>query len=395
MAPHVLIYVQHLLGTGHLRRAALLARALRAEGLRVTLVTGGPPLPGLDAGDSEVVQLPPVRALDPGFRELAGADGAPFDEALRATRQERLLAAFTAARPDALIIETFPFGRRAFRHELMALLEAAAAQPTRPRILASVRDVLQTGRKPERIAEAAALARRHFDTVLVHGDPRLIRFEETFPPAAEIAERIVYTGFVVDRAVPAPAAGVAGGEVLVSAGGGAVGRALIEAALAARPLTRLADRPWRLLAGHAAEESWIARLRAEATAGVVVERHRDDFRALLPAARLSVSQAGYNTAVELFAAGVPGVLVPFAHGGQTEQSFRARRLAERGMAVMLPEDELTPERLARAVDSAGELTPEPIDLDLSGAETTARLVSRWVSGGETAASEPQHGLGQA
>ena len=45
-ALRVLVYVQHLLGIGHLKRAATLARALAAQGMQVTLTSGGPAVPG-------------------------------------------------------------------------------------------------------------------------------------------------------------------------------------------------------------------------------------------------------------------------------------------------------------------------------------------------------------
>ena len=41
MGHRVLIFVQHLRGVGHLQRAATLARALAADGVRVDLVSGG------------------------------------------------------------------------------------------------------------------------------------------------------------------------------------------------------------------------------------------------------------------------------------------------------------------------------------------------------------------
>jgi len=50
----VLLYVQHLLGIGHLRRAALLAKALNKNGISVVLVSGGAPVNGLDIGGAGV-----------------------------------------------------------------------------------------------------------------------------------------------------------------------------------------------------------------------------------------------------------------------------------------------------------------------------------------------------
>ncbi|MCH8110355.1 MAG: glycosyl transferase, partial [Proteobacteria bacterium] len=41
----VFFYVQHLLGIGHLRRAATITRAMAARGLDVTVASGGSEIP--------------------------------------------------------------------------------------------------------------------------------------------------------------------------------------------------------------------------------------------------------------------------------------------------------------------------------------------------------------
>ena len=72
----IFFHVQHLLGIGHVRRAAVLARTLAASGFDVLLVSGGAPLT-LDLGGARFHQLPPVRARDEGLRELSHLDGTP------------------------------------------------------------------------------------------------------------------------------------------------------------------------------------------------------------------------------------------------------------------------------------------------------------------------------
>ena len=140
MTGAVLFYVQHLLGIGHLRRALHLVKAMTGDGLAVTLVSGGIPLPELAGAAAErVVQLAPIRARDVSFKELVDADGRPVDDTLRAVRRHVLLDTFAAARPDAVIIEAFPFGRRAFRYELDPLIEAARARRPRALVLCSLR----------------------------------------------------------------------------------------------------------------------------------------------------------------------------------------------------------------------------------------------------------------
>src|SRR5690242_7250273 len=111
MTGSVLLYVQHLLGIGHLRRSLRLVDALVREGIRVTLVSGGEPghPPACIAGAARIVQLPPIKALDPGFKVLVDGMGRPIDDEIRAARRSTLLAAFGDERPDALLIEAFPF----------------------------------------------------------------------------------------------------------------------------------------------------------------------------------------------------------------------------------------------------------------------------------------------
>jgi UDP-N-acetylglucosamine--N-acetylmuramyl-(pentapeptide) pyrophosphoryl-undecaprenol N-acetylglucosamine transferase len=63
-------------------------------------------------------------------------------------------------------------------------------------------------------------------------------------------------------------------------------------------------------------------------------------------ADLVVCRAGAITVAELAAAGVPGILVPFPHAVNDHQTANARFLSDAGAAVLLPQGELAPERLA-------------------------------------------------
>jgi predicted glycosyltransferase len=214
----------------------------------------------------------------------------------------------------------------------------------------------------------------HYDRVLVHTDPALVPFGLTFPYAEALGVRLVSTGYVVE---PGPAAEDGpGGEVLVSAGGGRVGRALLAAAIEARPLSGMRDRPWRLVGGGDLDPRRVAELQVGLPPGLVVERQRDDFQALLAKCLLSVSQAGYNTVVEVLRLGKPMVLVPFETATETEQRIRAERLTGLGLAETVWGAELTPSSLARAIDRAVSRPSERRSgLDLDGAGTSARLIA--------------------
>ena len=170
--------------------------------------------------------------------------------------------------------------------------------------------------------------------MLVHGDPSLIPLEASFPEAAEIADQLVYTGYVgATGEPPGPQDGVGAGEVLVSAGGGAFGGALLTAALTARRQGCFADRGWRLLTGPNLAPAEFAVLTANLPDGVVVERYEPDFSQVLRRCRVSVSQAGYN-ALEVLAAGVAAVFVPFDEMLQPA-ALRTERLATRGVVEMV------------------------------------------------------------
>jgi predicted glycosyltransferase len=373
--PRVLFYVQHLLGIGHLRRAAAIALGLERRGMAVVFVSGGEHVADLELGQAEIVQLPPARAGDSRFGSIVDADGRPIDDAWRARRRERLLAAFERAAPAAVLIELYPFGRRPFRFEILPLLEAAARRRPQPAVLCSVRDILVGRNDPQRTDEVVDIVRRHFDLVLVHGDPRLIEFGATFAGADRIADRLRYTGYVVSAVPPLAAEPAPGSEILVSAGGGAVGGPLLRAAVAARPLTGVARQPWRIIAGRNLPESEFAALKpATADGGIVLERFRSDFQALLQRCRLSVSQAGYNTVMELLAAGSRAVVVPFAEGGETEQPVRARLLAERGLLTVVEPDGLTAQSLAAGIDAADRAPRPVVSFDMSGIDGTASAV---------------------
>jgi predicted glycosyltransferase len=376
MSARILFHVQHLLGIGHVRRAAALAAALADAGFDVTLVSGGMPVTNLVLGKARLAQLPPVRAADVTFKTLVDESNRPIDEAWRTKRRATLLDLFAATRPQVLITELFPFGRRMLEFELMPLLDAAHTMVPRPLVLASLRDILAAASSPAKGAKTIERVRRYYDHLLVHGDPAFLPLEASFPEAREVADRVAYTGYVQGPTGPTPPPGEGDGEILVSVGGGAVGARLLAAAIEARRLSREATRTWRLLGGQPAADG----APKHATDGLILERARPDFPGLLARCHVSVSQAGYNTVMDVLTTRARTVVVPFAQANETEQTQRAEALAARGWAQIVAEAELTPALLAAAIDrAAAGPPPAPGSLRADGAAETARLVGRWLS----------------
>lgn len=371
--PRVFFYVQHLLGIGHIARASRVAHALVANGFDVTMVTGGTPVPGFPGEGIHHIELPPIAVADGNFSGLVDASGAPVDDAFKDGRTSMLLGAYNGAMPDIVIIEAFPFGRRQVRFELLPLLSAIEKSIKRPLVMTSLRDILQERAKPGRDEETIDLVKKHFDTVLVHGDPNFVRLEETFPLAEQISQRIVYTGLVAPAEPQAPQECF---DVVVSAGGGAVGANLLKAALAAAPdLPEL--KSWCLITGPNMPQADFDAISAQAGDTVSVFRFRKDFASLLSGAKLSISQAGYNTVCDILQAKCRSLLIPFAAGGETEQGARASRLSKLGLAHVLEEDAISPQSMAEAIRQTLALAePGETTLDLDGAAGTARALRK-------------------
>jgi len=375
----VLFYVQHLLGIGHLKRAATLARAMAERGLAVTIVSGGHDIPGLDIGDADFIQLPSTRATDLFFKELVDEDDRPIDGEWKERRARALFDAYRATAAHLLMFELFPFGRRQMRFEIEPVLQDAVGRSQRPVIVSSVRDILVAQNKPERNEEMLERVENYFDHVLIHGDDALIPFDRTFPLAERIRNKLHYTGYVVDRSGRgAINSGQSTDEVIVSAGGGAVGADLLKTAIAARALSKLSDRTWRVLVGVTVDQTTFDDLAALSGPGIVVERSRPDFTALVTNAALSISQGGYNTVMEVLEAGTRAVIVPYAGGAETEQTMRAQELARHTPIEVLDEAALSPQALAAAVDAAWDReAPANGMLNTDGAANSATLVADW------------------
>lgn len=373
MSASVLIAVTHLLGSGHLVRAANLARALARGGFSVTLTSGGMPLRAMEAEPFAFVQLPPIRTEGTDFRTLLEENGQPIEPERKSARIAMLGELAARLRPGVVIVEHFPFGRRQLAEEFLALIAAVKTAKPEALVLSSVRDVLVTPR-PDRIAEAEARIAGLFDAVLVHGDAGFLPLDRSWPVGEGLAAKLRYTGYLADDRPVGTAQD--NGEVIVSGGGSAAALPLFACAVAAARLDR-SGRRWRLLVGRGVAEDDIARLAFEAPGRVVIERARPDFPALLAGCAVSISQAGYNTVLNLVAACRPAIVVPFDADNETEQTVRAEAMERAGLArcFRLSGDFVGDAvALADAVCESIGARPPSVTIDRDGAARSAAIV---------------------
>jgi predicted glycosyltransferase len=383
--PTLLFYCQHSLGIGHLTRSFALATALQ-HGFRVVFLNGGRLPPGLPVpAGVEIIDLPPL-GMDDGHT-VVSRDSTHDVAQARQRRREIIESTVLHLKPALLLVELFPFGRKKFADEILPMIRLARRQAGTPaKVVCSLRDILVDARPDQQHHDDRArwLTDRYFDAVLVHADPALARLEDSFRPRQPLRVPVHYTGYVVpERHAGGQAA--RGAHLLVSAGGGIVGAALFQTVLQARALLRDPALPLRIVAGPFLPElAWQSlQTLVRGQPGVQLLRQVPDMVAEMRGARASLSQCGYNTALDILVAGVPALVVPYATKTENEQSERATRLAELGAMQQLDPAALDAPRLAAAIDALLAFTPSATALGLDGARTTARLLLELVQSGAT------------
>ena len=362
MKKRVMFYCQHILGMGHLVRSTEIVRAL-TDDFDVLFVVGGEVPQGFRAPHGvRILQLPPIKS-DSIFSQLHAANPMGDLELTKQLRREMLLEAFDQHRPEILVTELFPFGRKQFSFELLPLLERAHRETSRGRtmVVCSLRDILVTRKDQLEYEErVCGTVNRFYDLILVHGDPNLQQLGETFLRSSDLLCPVRYTGYVVQQPsttleaplIERPRSDVP--TIVVSNGGGqpVSGHLLLENCLRAAALLQpIVTLRFEVFAGPFMEEQAFQRLQqlAGEVSSVVFARYTPDLSAHLRQADLSISMAGYNTVMDILSTGVRALVSPFVGGGDQEQTVRAQKMAEFGVLSVLTQEQLDPPQLADAI----------------------------------------------
>lgn len=375
----ILLYCQPLTGAGHFVRTFEIARALSSDH-QVHLVDGGRPVPRSEGGgEIRRVALPRIQRASAGVMPLEPEQRL---EDVLAERRRLLFEAVAAIRPEIVVIEHFPFSKHELAGEIVPLIEQARRADPQVRIVCSLRDIVRPTRYEPDPDEHARLAiahlREHFNLVLVHADPRLLGLEDSIGWVDRIPVPIEYTGYVSEklrgptRSVPEEHT-AAQRDVIVSAGGAG-----------AAPLLAAAIDAWQILVRRGA----VAGLRlvvfqplfgaaVAVPAGVpqiVSQPFSARFLDWMSTAPLSISQAGYNTCVNILETRTRAILVPDPLS--SDQPLRAQRLAEHGLAHVLDAQRLTVDSMCEAIGARLDEPSPQHDLDLHGANRTCEMLER-------------------
>jgi len=371
--PRVLFYVQHLLGIGHLMRSVRICEALSDINVNVTLVTGGMPVSGFPPTGIDHVELPPIAVRDGDFSLIVDSNDRLIDDEFKAKRSAMLLEVYENITPDLVVLEAFPFGRRQLRFELLPLLESISVTKPKPVLVSSIRDFLQRRTKPGRDDYVVQLINQFFDKIVIHGDPAFANLADSFQKTAQIEDKLIYSGLVCAKAAPIRSEAY---DIVVSAGGGAVGSELIKACVEAAKILP-GTLSWLIVTGPNSPINHQLKSLRLASPNIKFEEFRSDFPNLLRSAQLSVSQAGYNTVSDILKAGCRCLLVPYSSSGETEQLDRATRLNDMELATTIHADNLTADILASSVRALLRLAaPAQMgsSLNTEGSIETARIL---------------------
>lgn len=377
--PNLIFYCQHSLGMGHLVRALTLATTL-SERFTVIFLNGGRFPDNIAKPEGmEVINLPPL-GMDEDNQLYSQDDKYSVAEA-QLLRKQILLIVFKQYRPQVILIELFPFGRKKFAGEIMPLLKAAKRmEHSSPLVFCSLRDIMVNARKDQIRHDNRArwLVDRYFDAILIHADPHFARLEDTFRPTRPLKTAVHYTGFVLPRDQDHPKQNKTR-QLVVSAGGGMVGAPLFRVAMAAQEvLWQRFHLPMTLIAGpFLPEDDWQAiEAAAKNRLGLTVHRHVPSMNEVLASHSISVSQCGYNTVMDILKSGIAALVVPFSQGQENEQMQRARRLEKLGLLRMVDATELDVSRFVLEIEKLLAFTPAPSILDLHGATSSSDMIGQ-------------------
>lgn len=182
-----------------------------------------------------------------------------------------------------------------------------------------------------------------------------VHFEET----ARYFRGVRITGVPVRAEFFATPARPPGSAPTLLAFGGSQGAKAINQALAGSLVALKAAVPGITIIHQTGERDYNQAQSAYVGSGIPAEISPfiQDMPQAFSRADLLLCRSGASTVAEIAAAGKPAIFVPFPRAADDHQLRNAQSLAQKGAAVLIPEAELTPERLVTAV--AGLLNDRP------------------------------------
>ena len=341
--PRILIYSHDTFGLGHLRRCRAIAHSLVEENrdLSVLILSGSPIIGSFDFR----TRVDFVRV--PGVIKLRNGEYTPLS--LHMDIEETIKLRGSIIRhtadifdPDLFLVDKEPLG---LRGEVMETLQLLRARGT-PLVL-GLRDVMDEPSllEPEWQRKNVLPALRNlYDDIWVYGLPQIC------DPLAEISlpkavrEKVTFTGYLrrTEMATVAKlkALPIRSPYVLVTAGGGGDGEALIDWVLKAYEQDADLPHPALLVLGPFMQSERQAEFLKRAARlskihAITFDAHMET---LMARALGVVAMGGYNTFCEILSFDKRAIIVP-RRVPRMEQYIRAERAQKLGLISMLLDDD--------------------------------------------------------
>lgn len=345
----ILVYSHDTFGLGNIRRMLRISEALVEHDptVSVLIVTGSPMLHAFRLPPRiDYVKLPCLA------RDIEGTYGVrhldmQFADAVR-MRAGLIMSAMSDFHPDIVLIDKKPLGVAGELGPALALLRSG---PNPPAVHLLLRDILDTPvatRAVWDMHDYHGAIERFYTSVLVVGDARVFDMADAygFPPATRA--KLSYCGYInrVTGAPPVHSPSDAR-RVLVHAGGGEDGAAVLDAALSALELAG-PDRDFacRIVGGPELGAAQRRRLsvRAAALANVEWLDFSDAMGSEVAAANLVIAMGGYNSVCEILSYRKRAIIIPRSVPVR-EQRIRAEAMDSLGLLRMMPLERIDPKRL--------------------------------------------------
>lgn len=353
------MYSHDTFGLGHLRRCRTIAHSIveQYKGVSVLIISGSQIAGAFDfKARVDFVKIPSVIKLYNGEYDSIG-EYIDIEEILEMRKLiiQRTAEAFN---PDIFIVDKEPMG---LKGELEPTLEMFKHTDTQT--VLGLRDVMDS---PELLMEEWTKQNmlekidNYYDTAWIYGPEHFWNPLEGLDVSSSLKNKLKYVGFLEreNQSIPSTEGySLPEKYILVTAGGGGDGIAIMEQVLAAREYDPQIDFPIVMVLGPfmKSENRDRLRLRASRLANVTVIDFESRMEVLMQNAIALVGMCGYNTFCEVLSFDRKALFVPRTKPRQ-EQYIRAKRASEIGLSSMLtPEEAAIPSVMADALRTLPEL----------------------------------------
>jgi predicted glycosyltransferase len=382
----ILMYSHDTFGLGHLRRCRAIAHAIveRYKGVNVIIISGSQIAGAFDfRARVDFVKIPSVIKLYNGEYASIGE----YIDVGDILRMRQLIIQRTAEsfEPDLFIVDKEPLG---LRGELEPTLSSLQRSSTKT--VLGLRDVMDSPQNLEqewRPHDTLAKMARYYDRVWVYGPERFWNPLGDLDVSNELQAKVNFVGWL-DRELPTAQTTdlhfLPDRYILVTAGGGGDGSALMQQVLAAREHDWQNDFPIVMVLGPfmKLESRERIRLRASRLANITVIDFDTHMEHLLSHAVGVVGMCGYNTFCEVLSFDRNALFVPRLRPRE-EQYIRASRARELGLCEMLTPDEASvPSLLSQALRRLPTLSSPSSSLkdgDMDGLDTICKQIEQLVA----------------